>query len=228
MNQDQRNFKASLDDVLTHFNSHRTSWADLPPVVDSVAALTNVQAEVKLSAIIQEGVTTGDTGAKDMALRLSAAKAYTMSRRIYAWAAKNGKQGVLEAVDFSMTDLTQGAGETLLARHRAILQHATDNKVELAAYKVNDAALDELRMAIDTVEFLRGDRNEKVNHRIYSTARLDELFDKVRAHFKILDSEVEGLIEDKKFVDTYFIARRIDDRNAGRAEAAAASEAAGN
>jgi hypothetical protein len=59
-----------------------------------------------------------------------------------------------------------------------------------------------------------------MNHRIFSTANIEAQFEKSVHQLELLDDEVEGLIDNKEFVETYFIARRKTDRKATRAAAA--------
>ncbi|TCJ14550.1 hypothetical protein EPD60_11235 [Flaviaesturariibacter flavus] len=164
--------------------------------------------------------TSPDTNAKNLALELCGDLTYVMGRRTFAWAMKNGRSSIAEAINFSETELSHGAEETLLNRFALVLKHAEENKRELAAYKVGDAAIEDLKRAIATFEILRGTRDEKQAHRIYSTALIEALGKKVRGVYVVLDAEVEGLIEDQQFIETYFIARRKTDRKATRAGAA--------
>ncbi|TCJ12658.1 hypothetical protein EPD60_15450 [Flaviaesturariibacter flavus] len=226
MNQEQDNFLEMLGNTQLHCDAHRPYWTHLLPVSESVQALTETKREIDLCALVQTDGTSGSKAAKDMALELSAGKSYTMGRRVLAWAKKTGRADVVAAVDFSKSDLLQGAEADLLQRHRLIHRYASDNKAELAAYQVTDEALTALETAINTFDALRGGYKEKGNHRIYCTGRIDELIGKAREILDILDDEVEGLIENKEFIETYFIARRKTDRRATRSTAAAGSTAA--
>ncbi|RYY86183.1 MAG: hypothetical protein EOO15_15190 [Chitinophagaceae bacterium] len=217
MDQEQLNEIARLGKVLGHFDAHKPIWEAVAPVADSVTILTSLQRQVKLSGVVQADGTASDTRAKNMALGLTASLAYLMSRRIFAWAVKNGKISISEAVNYSQTDLDHAAEEILLQRYALILKHAEENRTELAAYKVSDASIEELKRAIATFEALRSGRDEKSGHRIFSTANIGELLTKTRETYTVLDAEVEGLIADKEFIDTYFIHRRRTDCAATRA-----------
>ncbi|RYY89588.1 MAG: hypothetical protein EOO15_05805 [Chitinophagaceae bacterium] len=217
MEQEQLDDMATLAKVVGHFVAHKPVWEAVSPVAESVEQLLRYQHELKLSSFIQADGTSSDTRSKNLALGLAASMAYVMGRRIFAWAVKNGKTAIADAVNFSETDLSHGAKETLLNRYALLLKHAAENRAELAAYKVSDASIDDLNRAIATFETLRSGRNDKTNHRIYSTANIAGLLDKVRALYEVLDAEVEGLIENEEFIKTYFIARRKTDRKATRA-----------
>ncbi|RYY41661.1 MAG: hypothetical protein EOO08_00590 [Chitinophagaceae bacterium] len=228
MNQRQMNTHESLKDVLTHLDAHGSKWEGVEPIAESVEALRTVQSEIRLSALVQADSTTGNTTAKNLALALAAEKAYTMSRRICAWARKKGRSEVLEAVDFPLSALRQGAEEEVFQRQQLVLKYATDLGTDLAAYKVGSAEIDDLKQALSAYESLKQGRNEKRKHRIYSTTYLDGLFEQASNQLQMLDDEVKGLIDDKAFVETYFIARRKTDRKATRGGAGSDSPGKGS
>ncbi|RYZ18528.1 MAG: hypothetical protein EOO16_22270 [Chitinophagaceae bacterium] len=228
MEKEQLNDLAVLAKVMGHFDAHKPTWENIPPISESVQELVSASKELRLSAVVQADGTPGDTNGKNMALELSASLAYKMGRRIFAWASKNGKTAVAEAVDFSETDLDHGAEDVLITRYEVVLKYAKEYPTELAAYKVNDAATEQLERAISTFKTLRSGRDDKSGHRIYSTAHIDTLIKKVRDIYEVLDAEVEGLIEDPEFVETYFIARRKTDRKATRSTPEAEAPAAGS
>ncbi|GAA4341929.1 hypothetical protein [Flaviaesturariibacter amylovorans] len=216
MNQEQKNFSEMLGELQQHFDAHRPFWSSVGPVADSIDRLANTRRELALGALVQNDG-SGTKEAKDLALGLAAEKSYLMGRRVLAWAKKNARADIATAVDLNRAELAQGAEATLLERQRRIFQYAKDNRDQLADYKVTDESLDALDSALNTFAALRAGHKEKENHRIYSTARIEELIDKARAIIDILDDEVEGLIDNREFIDTYFIARRKTDRRATRA-----------
>jgi hypothetical protein len=220
MTQEQQNRKDVLDNVCAHFENHPTAWSSVAPVAESIAALNSTRREIALSALVQADGSSAGTAAKNLALELCVEKAYLLCRRICAWGRKNGRTEVVQAVNFSESDLKYGAEDERIRRLELVIRYATENKTELAAYKVNDAAIDDLQTAVNTANALRGKRNDKMNHRIFSTANIEAQFEKSVHQLELLDDEVEGLIDNKEFVDTYFIARRKTDRKATRATAA--------
>ncbi|RYZ20630.1 MAG: hypothetical protein EOO16_16005 [Chitinophagaceae bacterium] len=228
MTTDQQNRKDVIDNVCSHFDNHEPVWSAIGPVSESVAALKSTRQEIALSALVQADGSSAGTTAKNMALELCADKTYLITRRVCAWARKNGRADIVEAVDFSESDLKYGAEDDRIRRFELVIRYATENKTELAAYKVNDAAIDDLQTAVNTVNALKGKRSDKVNHRIFSTANIEAQFTKSVRIFETLDDEVEGLIENPEFIETYFIARRKTDRKATRTKAGTEPEAAGN
>ena len=219
MEQTQLNDSAVIDNVIAHCLAHKSVWEDIGPIAESVSILLSTQKEIKLSALVQADGTSSSTVAKNLAFELSADKSYKMSRRICAWARKNGREDVLKAVDFSESDLRYGAEDDRILRQELLVKYAREFRTELAAYKVSDAAVDDLDAAINTAVALRSGRNEKKNHRIFSTANIDQQISKGKRQMETLDDEVEGLVENEEFIKTYFIARRKTDRTATRSSA---------
>jgi len=219
MTQEQQNVFDMVGDIKTHFEAQPDTWNTCAPVSESLQNILSLHREIRLSALVKADGTSGSTQAKELARELSCEKAYVMGRRLLSWALRGKRAEVIAAVDQSRTDLSRGTEEEQYQRHSLILSYAKQHRAELSAYKVNEASIEELETAINTFDSLRGNRREAESRRIFSTANIAALIKKVREELTILDSAVEGLIDNPEFIKTYFIARRITDRRATKAKA---------
>lgn len=215
MQQTELNLLESARKVVTPFNAHSTVWTGCAPVEETYAEIEDVLRRIRAGGDAQAADSTGATADKNAALGQLAEATYTACRRASAFARKKSDNHLLGIVDQSLSDLTRGAEEEVLQRHRNV-RDAVKALIPNDTYRINQALVDAMDAGIATFESLRGTRDELVTHRTNATADLDPLFARLRGLLTRLDDEVEGLLDDADFRNAYHQTRNIIDRPGGR------------
>ncbi len=216
MEQRQLNTLRMSRGEIAHFDGAPGKWDQKPilvTVVNTVRALTNGIIQAGLTQ--QEMDTTGYTLDKDQQLALVGAVTEPLVRGLRPLARMTGNNALLQQVDFAPSELVYGPEEESVNRCQLIHDAAAARATALAEYGVTPAMVSAQQVAIDTFRPLAGLRDAVGATSQAATAALPDLFDQLRAQFKLLDDLVENLVDDAPFKATYRELRTIIDTRGG-------------
>ena len=204
--------------VLQFLNDNNTIVQSEPLVAEAanifkpiVAQITMVNQERKNSD------STGYTANKNNALDAAFTLAASICLKAKPYARKINDAVLLKAIDHTFSDLHDIADDKGLTTCNAIVTALQPHLTALLPYKITQATLTDLSAAISTATPKAAERDVVNANSVNSTAQLRELFIAAKTALIELDDLIEGqLIDDHKaFVDTYFVARRVNDIKGG-------------
>jgi lysyl-tRNA synthetase class I len=196
--------------LFDHSSTEKKQMLPLKETYAEFSALVN-QIE-KLGLTQQERVTMGHTADKNLKRNQTAAVAYSVALKLRALAKVTKNQVLMQAVDYSQSELQQQAEENLLNTYQIIHDYGLEYKTQAEAYKLTDELLKRLQTAINESKPLSANRDTVGDQRIVATAALVDLFKQASSQLSILDDLVEGDEENSSFAAAYFQAREIFDR----------------
>ncbi|MET0752036.1 MAG: hypothetical protein ABWZ66_01620 [Pyrinomonadaceae bacterium] len=181
---------------------------------DFKAFVEQIGANAQKAGVVLKGITADKTVSKKD-LSANAAK---MGGLIYAYAAKNGNNGLKQSVDFSKSDLMKVKDGEIAAICQIIHDAGVENKAALKDYGVTDEKLANLQAAIDGYTGEVSKPRSAIIDRKVTKAQTKELFKQAD---EILVEQMDKLIEDffdtnAEFVAQYKSARIIIDPKTGK------------
>ena len=204
--------------VIKLLNDNQAIVASEPLVAEATNIFKPIVAQI--TAVSQQrknNDSTGYTVNKNNALDAVFTLAAKICLKAKPYARKIKDAVLLKAIDHSFSDLHDIADDKGLTTCNAIITALQPHLTALLPYKITQATLTELTTAIATATPKAAERDVVDANNINSTAQLRQLFIDAKAELIELDDLIEGQLTDthKDFVDTYFIARRINDIGGG-------------
>ena len=141
---------------------------------------------------------------------------YKLSCKVASLALEEKDQVLLKAVNFSMSQLEQGAESEVVARCQIIADKATGNLAQLAAFNVTADEIQTFQDNIDKFKRMPVARDLITNERKGAVKTISELIAEARQLLEKLDNNVDGLIDNPTFINEYHQIRAINSRRGGR------------
>ncbi len=219
MKRSQSNYFNMAKATCEVFAGNGNVWQGEPLIVEGVTNLTDLCAKINREATMQQqNETKGHTANKEQERTLLEDRTFRIGGRLKVYAQKTGDKVTAAQVAFSRSSLDELSLNKLLTAARSVAESATRLLPSLAAYKVTQTDVDELKRSIDTTEGLNAHRDAVKGERTENTSHLVILFSELRKELKLMDTQVEAYIDDEEFLRTYFITRRIHDVKGGSAK----------
>ena len=214
MNKKQRNYQTMHNVVLQLLAANQPIVTAEPLIGETVDIFKAIAAQITTAAQLNQssdtgGFTTNKNSALDAVFTLAAA----LSVKAKPYARKINDAVLLKAVTHSFSDLHDSPDTTGLSICTAMATAIQPHMAALLPYKITTANLSELKTAITDAQPKTAERDVVDITHTNSTATLIDLFDKAKTTLIDLDDLIEGQLtaNHKSFVDSYFIARRLND-----------------
>lgn len=216
MDQHQQNSINMHQAVIFYFDETPAVWNAKTPLVNAFADFRNCADLLARAALLQQqGATGGYTKQKNMQKAALINLAHGMALKLKGYAKINNNAVLLQAVDYSPTDLRRSREQDLVNICQTIYDKGLEFAPVAPEYEITDDELTALQAAINVFKPMSILRDSMGDKRILARADIGILLKECMRLLDILDTLVEGLIKDKAFVAGYFQARKITDR-AGR------------
>jgi hypothetical protein len=212
MRQTQSNYLNRANAVLQHFDNHVPVWANVKTVASDVEKVRSAVDTIDAAALKQnENNPTGYTASKEQTRDSLETALYLTALRVRSYAGATDNEVLAQKTRFSRSSLDVLKTADLCIAANTLADACGAYLADLAEYQVDQTAVNRLRELASKTKTLYTQRDTVIDERMEATARLKQLFARLRGLLKTLDDLVEAYIEDDAFVATYFNARRIHD-----------------
>jgi hypothetical protein len=213
MNRIQKNTQEVYNTIVAHWESAPEIWESNALIKVQVNGFKLAVGNINNESYRQEERNAkGWTKAKEAHLDHLCTLAFAMVTRVRPFARINKNLILLQAVDYSFTDLRRPKSGTTINRCQIIHDRCKELLTELAPFKVTEAGLTELQKAIDDYTPMVNQRNIEEDERTTVTQSIPALFAEAREYLANLDDLVLSQLEDESFIATYFQAKKIRAR----------------
>lgn len=210
MNQSQLNYLAMANQVVLHVDSQPALWNGSAPIA---GVINEIRAFV--TALSQQGLTqsqrqtTGYTQNKEAQKDVMCKLALNLVFKLRGYAKVNKDNVLLQAVDYSESDLRRNPEMDVVNRCQTIHDKGREYLKKAAEYQLTSESLKAFQTAIDTFRPLTTQRDQISNSRTTITANIATILEQLRERLDMLDDLVNGLITDADFVATYRKSRTV-------------------
>lgn len=211
--------KRNIARVKAHNNSlkflkdNASVYSGFTPLEEFIVAFTLALQSLDKHNEVKSKKTKGSTDKKTEVRITMAVVVSSLAKKAIVWARKNNKWTEVAILDVEESDLRYGDLQSAVNLAKNVYNVLQENKAELAAYRITDVHIEELKKVIEDmgeVETMpRQSRDQKTKAGKDITDGLKTL--------DTIDSNIEDLIvgefrrSNPGFVDGYLIAKRIDD-----------------
>lgn len=217
MKQLHLNFWNMEKDTITFFGKNESVWSHLTVLKTNVEKLKANEALIGLADKTQKDKDpSGHTSQKDVQFEKMIQLGYKLSCKVASYALEENNRVLLNAVDYTLSQLEQGAENEVVARCLVIADKASDNLAQLAEYNVTEGEITTFSENIEKFKRMPAERDVITNERKGAVKSIPELVAEARQLFEKLDNNVDGLIDDPAFVNAYHQIRGINSRRGGR------------
>lgn len=226
MTQTQVNSLNMFRAVVALLESKPSEWSTLTPVVEVVNATKTILSQVDQTMKNQvEHNPVGYTQQKETRMEAMLKSSFKLASKLKAFAKRSNNQVLLAAVDHSVTSLERGSEIEVIKRCQNIAKKAVEFLPLLTDYMVTQTEIDQLNISIAEVEPIVSKRDAVLSERKTATSGIPELIREGRKQLEILDDMIDGMIDNDELVESYFNARKINDRSASGAKSKETSKA---
>ncbi|MDB5197453.1 MAG: hypothetical protein JWP88_1824 [Flaviaesturariibacter sp.] len=211
------NMQCNVFECVKKFNP---LWTGNPHIEETVAYIgPRMERLATLFNDRENSSTAGLTEQKNTILDGICDRAYKLSKKLTVYARKTGNIPLLHEVDRPLYYFDEGLELDRIAHCANMVKLATAHASDLGTYMVTVADVAALGADIEALRPLHGQRDEVAAEGVQLTGSLKQTLAEVQTKLLELDDEMEAFIDDETFLETYAIARRINDRRArGKAE----------
>ncbi|MDR2927572.1 MAG: hypothetical protein LBV41_05145 [Cytophagaceae bacterium] len=198
--------------VVDTFNVRQEVWIKIPFIAIVHARITMLCTDINNASkeqIIND--TTGYTDARDNSRSILEDKILIIKSRLKTYAIIENNPVVLKQADISESKLNRMSLSTLLSTARSIAELCITNADQLQTFMITAADGEQLLELAKQTSELNAHRNTVSGQHTENTSRLDELFARLRKDFKLMDTMVDGYIDNEEFLTIYHNVRRIHD-----------------
>ena len=206
--------------VLGVLDTFKTVWQAIAAFASARNDLATAIDAIRAEELKQSGTTTGVTENKRLARQAMCSAAAVVGGAVAAWADKQNKHDLFDAVDFSAPDLLHQTEADCLTNCTAVLNVGTANLAAISATgTLAQADLTDLNTKIAAFNtLLTQPRQTKAG----TKAATDVLPDKIDAGDRICERQLDRLMEryqssNPGFYGAYQVARIIVDTGGGSA-----------
>ncbi len=204
MNKEQTLMNNMAKAVLALFEKLSALWSGNVAVEESVNKLKAYQGGVDAAAFEQVNKSTkGITVDKKQQRKLIIALTMGIVAKIRPYARRTGNNELLQAVDFSESDLSQVKEDLCISRCTMVISKGREFITSLAAYKLTESDLVAIETAIEPFGDIAEKRDITKGERVSATEKIDMLVPLMRQEMKILDDLVKSQMPED-FQATYF------------------------
>jgi hypothetical protein len=214
MTQLEKTFQDMEKKSISCLDSYRKIWVDNEVIADDVILLKNNDKELDEVVKLQNNTKTeGQVAQKNQDITVFGKTIYKLGRNLRHMANKTNNKVLFKIANYSEKKLISGEEAKIILRFKAILAAARENLGVLAKYKVTAAILDGYDEQLTNLEKIPSLINTSSGERKTATRTIKELNKEARTILKSLDDAIEGMINDDKFIEAWFEARKIKGRH---------------
>lgn len=204
MNKEQTLVNNMAKAILALFEKFLTLWKGNVAVEESINKVQAYQGGVDVAAYEQvhkstEGITVDKKQQRKLIIKL----ALSIISKIRPYARRVGNNELLQAVDYSDSDLSQVKEDLCISRCNLVISKGREFLTSLATYKLTEADLIALETAIEPFDNISEKRDITRGERVSATEKIDILVPLIRQELKILDDLVKSQMPED-FQSTYF------------------------
>lgn len=204
MTQDQIITNNIAKAIIGHFDKNEPLWKGKGPLETSINNIKAYHGGVEAASYLQVyKIAKGLTADKKEYRLLMVNIALGVITKIRPYAMRTNNKDLLQAVDYSETELTHCKDEICTKRCMTIASKGRENLLALATHTLTENDLVALDTAIEP--FLETSENRDITdgEREAATAKIAMLIPFMRKELKILDDLVKSQISDEGFKATY-------------------------
>jgi hypothetical protein len=211
------NSHESTDKVLDKYNH---VWSPVLAVSETVTGFKVVVLQIREMGAERAIITTGLTQTKAEKREHMIDLALIWAGSGFAYATKQKDQTLKAVFNYSFTDLTGGADNTVVDRCQAIHNQLVKLVPVMGDYQLTEAELDELLTAIKEFKDTIGEKGSSKGTKVANTQQLKQLF---READDLLRNQLDKLMlrfkkKSPEFYNAYTNARKVVDLGGGKAK----------
>lgn len=204
MTQDQIITNNTAKAVIGHFDKNEPLWKGKGPLETSINNLKAYHGGVEAASYLQvykitKGLTADKKGYRNLMVNI----ALGVITKVRPYAIRTDNKDLLQAVDYSETELTHCKEEICTKRCMTIAAKSRENLLALATHSLTENDLVALETAIEPFLETSEKRDISNGEREAATNKIATLIPFMRKELKILDDLVESQITDQDFKATY-------------------------
>jgi len=216
MNNIEKTFWDMLKNSISYARSNESFWVKILHILKDLEYLEKNEKELSENAQTQStSASEGHVAQKNQEKPLIAKSFYRLCRNICHLAKLTNNQILLQIVDFSDSAILAGDEKSFVLRLRGILDAARANLADLTSYGVTATKIDELETRLNAYASMPETINLVQGKRKSAKRSIKDLIAEARIILDRLDDAFEGMIDDDKFLEGWFDARKIKGRHHG-------------
>ncbi len=217
MQQRTINFLKMTSGVIAGMESEKSVWEGEEEIAGIYTALKAAYNKIEGT---NQGIlgtdTTGLTDEKDSLFDSITHLTFKLCNKMSAYAKLKKDNVLLPLVDVSLSTLQRGIEKEAVDRCAAIADKALAILSQLTTFKVTEAQLTTIKQQVKAYHAVMDGRKATSGNLTVSAEEISAGVATIREKFDVLDSLVEGLIEDEGFIARYKSWRRIVDYGKGK------------
>lgn len=214
MNHLEKTFADMQNRCISFLKNNSLVWINNPVIKEDVEALERNKNELDQTVQAQKDSDSGGHVAqKRKEFTGLAGKFYKLSCKLCHFAKKTKNMVLLKSVDIPESGFLRGEEKEVLLKFNTVLSAARENLTSLAAYNFNKDNLDALETLYNNLVVIPGTISVLIGNQKSATRSIKELNDEAHTILDQLDDALEGIIEDDKFLESWFNERKIKGRH---------------
>jgi hypothetical protein len=195
---------------------NKSIWTNFDLIKTDVENLIKNEKDLHDAAQAQtENETGGHVAQKHLEMQQVAEKCYKLGRNLCHLAKKSNNMVLLASVDITESAFFARDEKDTMILFNKMLEAGRANIKDLAVYNLTAANLDDLEARIKKLAAIPEIINTVSGNRKSATRNIKEIIAEARSILDLLDNAFEGIIEDEKFLEAWFDARKIKGRHSG-------------
>jgi len=214
MTSSEKTFKGMQDDCVSLGHANEIVWISNPVIKSLFDSLfSNKKLFEDVIDTQNQSSTNGYITDKNDRIKKLVKRCYTMNRKLTLFAKQTNNQILLKDVDVSESNMLNKSETDLLLCCNLMLKRGREYLVNTEAYGVTENELNNLEEDIATIKQIPSEITVLTSEHKTATKSFKQVMAEARIILDQLDDAIEGMIDDKHFVDVWFDARKIKGRH---------------
>lgn len=214
MNHLEKTFSDMQNRCIAFLHDNESMWITTPVIKEDVDALEKNKKELDQTVQAQKDSDPGGQVAqKKKEFTTLAKKFYKLGCKLCHFAKKTKNMVLLKSVDIPESGFLRGEEKEVMLKFNTVISAARENLTSLAAYNYKKDDVDALETQYKDLVAIPGTISVLIGNQKSATRSIKELNDEARTILDQLDDVLEGMIEDEKFLESWFEERKIKGRH---------------